>query len=141
MTTAEKYMLRKGYSHMDRNPLELQFCREFFSLQQEVPSKARPRKTVGVQIFGFDEDTAYCQARIDIEKESRWLPVHLKRNSLEACDLRIGDYFEWVPNEEGIVRNEDITQHPRRYGREDVEASEKAFKLLREEWPKEESGY
>lgn len=104
-------------------------------------NKERPRKTVGIQISRFDGDIAYCQARMDLKEESRWLPVHLKRNSLEACDLMEGDYFEWVPNEEGMVRNEDITKHPRRYNPEDVEASERVFKQLREEWPEEESRY
>lgn len=120
-----------------KNPLENRFHGSPYSLEQKVPSEAR-RVVFGIKIrhFEFKEDYAQCRARIDFGQGPKWVSIHLDKKSLEACDLREGDYFEWVPREDGIVKDEDITQHPRRVSLEEVREACEIFKQLRKKFQK-----
>lgn len=97
-------------------------------LIQEIPYRSseqiKKSKAVLVQVDAYDGDIAYCSARY----LNNWLPIKLNRKSLEECNLMKGDYFEWVPSRDGIVRLEDITNHSRECTPEQMEEISRSFK-------------
>ena len=129
-----KYVRREGYSDLVSGLLVSQFSKDPSFLVQDVPS-IRKQHVVGVQIIKLEGETAYCQARVDFNGSKRWLGIHLNRNSLEECDLGRGDYFEWVPNTKGVVRIEDITNHPKVCTQGERDKTDKVFDKYRRENP------
>ena len=85
-------------------------------------------KYIGVEVSRFDGEIAYCQAEYP---KGRRLPVQLNRKSLEDNDLGPGDSFQWIPNREGVVRAEDITEHPRKFAPGEAERICKEAEQLR----------
>ena len=80
------------------------------------------RKYVSVEIIRYEERDAYCHFNAPSihSIKDKWLEgLVLKRESLEAQGLRVGDTFQWIPRKDGIVRTEDILQHPNRLSEED----------------------
>lgn len=82
-----------------------------------------------VEIWRYVKDSAYCTAKV----QDMWLQVILNRKSLEECDLREQDVFEWKPNIEGIVKKEDIRNHPRDYSLERSRQIRHEFEELEKE--------
>ena len=103
-------------------------------LEKEIPyipvEKQRESKAVMVRVREFQGDTAYCRARY----KGRWLPVELNRESLESCDLTVGDLFKWYPRANGIVQEEDVFDHPRRLDPDKIREIRQTFEQLRRNW-------
>lgn len=102
---------------------EKDFCPLMQEFSHTAAEKIKKSKVILVQVDAYEGDIAYCSARY----RNKWLPIQLNRKSLEECSLIKGDYFEWVPSRDGIVRLEDITNHPRIYTSEMEEIS-RSFK-------------
>jgi hypothetical protein len=89
-----------------------------------VQARSRERNEfVLVKVVAFQEGTALCEARY----KGHWLEIELDRSSLDRADLREGDTFEWIPNEQGVVKDQDVRSHPRREDVGERERTEKAF--------------
>jgi hypothetical protein len=90
----------------------------------------KQKQPVYVEIHRFDGEDAYCRAIY----RNRLLPITLNRKSLEDCDLREGEHFNWRPRLDGVVKIEDVTDHPRRLSPEQIADGRKAAEELRANW-------
>ena len=85
-----------------------------------------------IESYNSQTDEAYCKVRY---KEGIWLPVIISKQSLISLDLREGETFKWNPQEDGmqedgIVRQEHIREHPRRADPGEDERTRNAFENL-----------
>jgi hypothetical protein len=101
--------------------------KETTPVEVKIPVRNR-REHVLVEVVAFRDSSALCKARF----QGYWLKVELDRASLEKAELEAGDSFEWIPNEEGIVRVEDIKCHPRKADPGEYEAAQLVFEKLNE---------
>lgn len=134
----EKYEIKgypRDFSETTGTLLENRFCPQSRVLEQEIPyapnKEIKKRNSVLVKVRRFYQDFALCSVGYISRGEIRWLPVYLNKSSLDTCDLREGDSFQWHIRPNGIVREEDILSHPRRFTIEEVEDSRRTFETLK----------
>ena len=90
------------------------------------PSRKQREAYVMVKVVALKAAKALCKARY----KAHWLEIELERKSVEQQGLKEGDTFEWIPNEEGVLRGPDIRNHPRREDAGETERTQRAFDEL-----------
>jgi len=90
------------------------------------PSRKQQDAYVMVKVVALKEGKALCKALY----KNHWLEIELGGESLERQDIREGDVFEWIPNEDGVLRGPDIRNHPRREEPGETERTQRAFDEL-----------
>ncbi len=87
----------------------------------------RPYLLTRIELYDPNKKLAYANVRYGLEK---WFPVVLDMDSLTSLDLREGDTFRWIPQEDGIVKPEHILEHPRQADPDENKKTEQVFDSL-----------
>jgi hypothetical protein len=105
--------------------------KEMGDLEQELKNSPEI-EPVKVQVVKFKGEIAFGKAYY----QQKWVPVYLDRKSVEQCGLKEDDIFKWIPKRNGIVRMEDVYEHPGNLTKEDIEEGRQAGEYLRNNPPK-----
>jgi len=77
---------------------------KFLSQDLNAPKE---REYVLIKVGAFDGAKALCKA----EFKKHWIPIALDRHTMMEQGIEPGHSFEWAPNEQGIIKAQDIRNH------------------------------
>jgi len=69
-----------------------------------------------VEVKQITNKGAYCNIRYN----GSWIPISLNVESLTKNNIQENDSFSWFPQEDGVLRENDVLNHPRKPHRHTV---------------------